>query len=57
MIFNKVSDVSIAAYLINPLKDSYEPDDIARDYLNMTIPSYSERFGKSKLSEVITEVE
>lgn len=57
MIFNKVSDVSIAAYLINPLKDSYEPDDIARDYLNMTIPSYSERFGKSKLSEVIAEVE
>lgn len=57
MIFNKVSDVSIAAYLINPLKDSYEPDDIARDYLNMTIPSYSERFGKNKLSEVIAEVE
>lgn len=56
-LFNKISDVSIAAYLINPLKDSYGADDIARDYLDMTIPSYSERFGKSRLSDIISEVE
>ncbi len=56
-LFNKISDVSIAAYLINPLKDSYGADDIARDYLDMTIPSYSERFGKSRLSEIISEIE
>ena len=56
-LFNKISDVSIAAYLINPLKDSYGADDIARDYLDMTIPSYSERFGKSRLSETVSEID
>lgn len=56
-LFNKISDVSIAAYLINPLKDSYGADDIARDYLDMTIPSYSERFGKSRLSEIVSEID
>lgn len=29
-----VNDLSIGAYLLNPLKDSYSTDDIARDYLN-----------------------
>ncbi|MDE6635996.1 MAG: DNA polymerase I, partial [Lachnospiraceae bacterium] len=37
----------------NPLKDSYEPDDIARDYLGLTIPSYSEKFGKDSVSSLL----
>lgn len=32
-------DPEIAAYLLNPLKDSYHEVDIARDYLAITIPS------------------
>lgn len=46
-------DIGVAAYLINPLKDSYEPDDIARDYLGLTIPSYSEKFGKDSVSSLL----
>lgn len=45
-------DVSIAAYLLNPLKDSYHADDLARDYLGMTIPSFSEAFGKRTMMDV-----
>lgn len=43
----QVFDLAIAAYLVNPLKDTYEYDDIARDYLKMTVPSYSDLFGKA----------
>lgn len=51
-LFNQVTDISIAAYLLNPLKDTYFADDIARDYLGLTIKSYQERFGKSRLSDI-----
>ena len=32
-------DAGVAAYLLNPLKDTYEYDDIARDYLGISVPS------------------
>lgn len=48
-------DCSIAAYLLNPLKDTYHFDDIARDYLSMTVPSQSELFGKAKIKDVFEE--
>lgn len=35
-------DLNVAAYLINPLKDSYNYDDIARDYLHLPLPSEKE---------------
>lgn len=35
-------DMNVAAYLMNPLKDTYNYDDIARDYLNLSIPSEKE---------------
>ena len=35
-------DMNVAAYLMNPLKDTYNYDDIARDYLNLSIPSQKE---------------
>ena len=47
-------DASLAAYLLNPTKDSYAYDDIARDYLGMTLPSYTELFGKKTLAEAMT---
>lgn len=42
-------DCKVAAYLLNPLKDSYGYDDIARDYASMTVPSYSDYFGKADM--------
>lgn len=51
-------DTGIAAYLINPLKDTYDYDDIARDFLGMQIPSFTEIFPslkKSKFDQVNDE--
>mgnify|MGYP001058594866 CR=1 FL=1 len=48
---NKVFDSTIAAYLLNPLTDTYHYDDIARDYLGMTVPSVGDLFGKMGLVE------
>lgn len=45
-------DCGLAAYLLNPLKDTYTYEDIARDYLNMTVTSLSEIVGKNSYSEL-----
>ena len=51
-------DVEIAAYLLNPLQNTYDYDDIARNYLGMTVPSYEEIFPKTKKGETpSTEIE
>lgn len=50
---SKINDVSVEAYLLNPLKDNYQYDDIARDYLMMTVPSRSELLGKEKIEKAI----
>jgi DNA polymerase-1 len=42
------SDVSVAAYLINPLKHSYSWDDVAVDFLGEMLPSEKEIVGKTK---------
>ena len=39
--FASLRDLGIGAYLLNPLKDTYQADDIARDYLHMTLPILS----------------
>ena len=43
-------DASIAAYLVNPLKGSYECEDLSNAYLNRVIPSRTELLGKSTLT-------
>ncbi len=48
-------DCAIAAYLLNPLKDTYYYDDVARDYLGMTVSSQVELFGKSSISQVMED--
>ncbi|MCR5154210.1 MAG: DNA polymerase I [Lachnospiraceae bacterium] len=48
---NRTFDTFIAAYLCNPLKDSYTDVDIARDYLFATIPGQTELIGKADLAE------
>ena len=54
-LFNKITDISIAAYLLNPLKDTYLADDIARDYLGLTVKTYAERFGKSRINNLLSD--
>ncbi len=42
----RVYDAGVAAYLLNPLKDTYDYDDLARDYLGLTIPGRNELLKK-----------
>lgn len=48
-------DVSIAAYLLNPMKSEYTADDVAAECLGTTIPSASELFGKVKLEAALLD--
>lgn len=51
----RLFDVSIAGYLINPLKDTYLYDDIGGEYLGEVFSSKKEKMGKNTLSEVFKE--
>lgn len=48
-------DISIAAYLLNPLKSSYGYEEVARDYLGLTLPSREELIGRQPLSAAKAE--
>ena len=48
-------DVLIAAYLLNPLKNDYEPEDIANEYLGLMIPGRTQLFGKMSLKQAAEE--
>lgn len=50
-----VVDMGVAGYLLNPLKDTYEYDDLARDYLGMTVPSKTDLLGKQSLAKALEE--
>ncbi|MEY8336946.1 DNA polymerase I [Lachnospiraceae bacterium 62-35] len=52
-----VRDAGVAGYLLNPLKDTYGYDDLARDYLNMTVPSEADFLGKIPCGEALAEGE
>ena len=52
---NKLFDAGIAAYLLNPLKSTYEYDDIARDYLEFEVPAYDEIFANYKKDKSVLE--
>ncbi len=54
---NCVQDGTVAGYLLNPLKDSYAYDDLARDYLSMTVPSQADLLGKASLGSAFEEGE
>lgn len=49
-----IFDAGVAGYLLNPLKDTYEYDDLARDYLDMTVPSRMDLLGKASVEEGIS---
>lgn len=48
---DKLVDVGLGAYLLNPLKESYSYDELSRDYMNMLFPSRSELIDKMTYSE------
>lgn len=50
-------DTGVAAYLLNPLKDTYEYDDLARDYLGLTVPSKMDLLGKQSLADAFAAEE
>ncbi|MCM1189399.1 MAG: DNA polymerase I [bacterium] len=44
-------DILIGAYLLNPLKNDYEPESIAMEHLGLVIPGKTEILGKVRMSE------
>lgn len=46
----RVADLAIGAYLVNPLKDAYQYEDVAKEYLGMIVPSKTELLGKAGFS-------
>ncbi len=50
-----VVDISLAAYLLNPLKNEYSYDDIAKDYLGRMVPAQADLLGKLKLEKAVKE--
>lgn len=48
-----VYDAGVAGYLLNPLKDTYDYDDLARDYLGMTVPSQADLIGRVSLGTAL----
>ena len=48
---DQIEDVSVMAYLINPIQSTYEYEDLARDYLKETLSSRKEIYGKEKIGD------
>ena len=55
--FKNNVDLAIAAYLINPLKDTYLYDDLARDYMGAMVSSRVELTGKDDDFQALSENE
>jgi len=50
-----VYDMHVAVYLLDPLKNIYTYDDIAKDYLDRLLPSREDLFGKLKDEKAIVQ--
>ena len=48
-------DTTIAAYLLNPLKNEYTYDDLAKDILGQMVPSKLDLLGKLKIKKAADE--
>ena len=49
------TDTTIAAYLLNPLKNEYTYDDLAKDILGQMVPSQVDLLGKLKIKKAADE--
>lgn len=54
---NSFFDTTVAAYLLQPLKNEYLYDDLAKDYLNLMVPSQVDLLGKLKFAKATDEKE
>ncbi len=54
---DNIFDCGVAGYLLNPLKDHYDYDDIARDYLGISVESKKEIVGKEEINIFTIEAE
>lgn len=52
-----VFDAKVAAYLINPLLETYTYDILSRDYLKEILPSKKDMLGKLSVSQALAEKE
>ncbi len=50
---DNIFDAAIAGYLLNPLKDTYNYEDIARDYMGLIVPSRTELLAKTSFSDAM----
>ena len=50
-------DILIAAYLLNPLKNDYQAEDIADEHLGQTLETYEHLFGKMPLPMAALQTE
>ena len=48
-------DAIVAAYLLNPLKNDYDPESIASEHLGIMIPGKAEVFGKRSFRTLLSE--
>lgn len=51
-----VFDTTIAAYILNPTRDTYNYDDLAAEFLNEIYPSEEELLGKGKSKKSLTNI-
>ena len=49
---SNVLEINLMAYLMNPLRDSYNYENIAREYLEIELPSIEELVGKSNIKDL-----
>ncbi len=55
--YTEYFDTTIAAYLLNPLKNEYSYDDIAKDYLGLMVPSVMDLLGKLNFEKAAQQKE
>lgn len=51
-----VFDATIAGYILNPTRDTYNYDDLAGEFLNEICPSEEEVLGKGKSKKLLTSI-
>ena len=52
-----VYDAGVAGYLLNPLKDTYDYDTLAKDYLSEDLPSRTDLLGKGQIGDLLVQEE
>ncbi len=52
---NQCFDVSVAAYVVNPIQNAYGEEDLAMQYAGVMMNAYSQVYGKKAISKVWEE--